>query len=78
MQRSKNENLFENWHPGQRKVETHLRCVARPARDRPGGATGAMPRSQRAALGHAACLLRLGEAAKMLLSFTVKWCVDNK
>lgn len=43
MQRRKMENLFENCHLCQRKVETHLRCVARSARDGSGSAAGVMP-----------------------------------
>lgn len=49
MRRSKNENLFENCHLCQRKVETHLRCVAPSARGRSGSAAGPMPPGHRAA-----------------------------
>ncbi|XP_045321724.1 outer dynein arm-docking complex subunit 2 isoform X1 [Leopardus geoffroyi] len=43
VKRRKMENLFENCHLCQRKVETHLRCVARSARDGSGSAAGVMP-----------------------------------
>lgn len=39
IERSEKENLFENWHLCQRKVETHLSCVALSARARSGSAT---------------------------------------